>query len=76
MSVGEEVRRQVELFPKDVLGDLASKVVFDGVFCVATAAQHAPVCFGVSFLVSSVRAPSVPKGAKRCSADSRWYELL
>ncbi len=60
----------------DVLGDLASEVVFDGVLCCASATKHASVGFEVSFLVSPVCAPSVPEGAESGGTNSGWCKLL
>ena len=62
--------------PHDVLGDIASEVMFDGVLCCVPATQHATVGFEVSFLVSPLRAPSVPEGAESGSTDSGWCKLL
>ena len=57
---------------QDVLGDFASEVMFDGVLCCVPATKHASVGFEVSFLVSPMRAPSVPEGAESGSAYSGW----
>ena len=76
MQVGEQMWRQVELFTKDVLGDLAVEVMLDGVLGCVSTPKHTSVGFEGSFLVAPVCAPSVPESAEGGCTDSWRCELL
>lgn len=52
------------------------EVVFDAVLGRAPASQQADVAFTMPFLVTSMCAPPVPKGAEGSGTNSRWGELL
>ena len=76
VQVREEWWRQVELSAEDVLGDLAMEVMFDAVLRSVSATEHTAISWKVAFLVSPVRAPSVPQGTEGSSTDSGRCQLL